>query len=335
MAGRSIRALALGAVGVLASLGLAAAQDHSHGPVTLPSEIVTAASGFQAYMEHAADVRSDFHDGEAVHRALRVGVTYQHDQLEEGMIAYGALVALQDSHFINAVAAAGRKPEDRQALAERIEANPAEALRFDGSSQTARLVAMSLTALANPVAAAGRSVKQSAYDIQHEAWSKGKVPNLAGRLKEVKTLSMASFVATPSDNAHLMSAMLRLPQPDTASPPVSPIVARALGLAAVAVLGQARPEDMPKLGPLLTEYYSADCLKMAKLNLYQCMAVAVPNYENVFCLGQHALIDTGQCVASAVTASPNRFAPPYQPPMATATPVKVPVKPAHHHRRRS
>ena len=40
-------------------------------------------------------------------------------------------------------------------------------------------------------------------------------------------------------------------------------------------------------------------MKMAKLNLYQCLAVAGPHYEDVFCLGQHALIDTAQCVNDA------------------------------------
>jgi hypothetical protein len=41
-------------------------------------------------------------------------------------------------------------------------------------------------------------------------------------------------------------------------------------------------------------------MKMAKLNLYQCLAVAGPHYEDVYCLGQHALSDTAQCVSDAV-----------------------------------
>ena len=41
---------------------------------------------------------------------------------------------------------------------------------------------------------------------------------------------------------------------------------------------------------------------MSKLNLYQCLAVAKPHYEDVFCLGQHVLIDTGQCVMKAAGA---------------------------------
>lgn len=42
---------------------------------------------------------------------------------------------------------------------------------------------------------------------------------------------------------------------------------------------------------------------MAKLNLYQCLAVSKPHYEDIFCLGQHILIDTGACVIKAAGAT--------------------------------
>jgi hypothetical protein len=38
---------------------------------------------------------------------------------------------------------------------------------------------------------------------------------------------------------------------------------------------------------------------MAKLNLYQCLAVSRPHYEDVFCLGQHIMMDTGRCMIKA------------------------------------
>ena len=80
------------------------------------------------------------------------------------------------------------------------------------------------------------------------------------------------------------------------------IEARSLALAAESILGHARGADRDRLTPLLTETDSAFWLKMAKLNLYQCMAVAGPQYEDMFCLGQHALYDTGQCVDHAAHA---------------------------------
>jgi hypothetical protein len=72
----------------------------------------------------------------------------------------------------------------------------------------------------------------------------------------------------------------------------------------------------------MAEPASAMCLNMAKLNLYQCLAVAKPHYEDVFCLGQHILIDTGMCVIKASGA-----AMPYEPPPPPkpVVPVKKPV----------
>jgi hypothetical protein len=52
------------------------------------------------------------------------------------------------------------------------------------------------------------------------------------------------------------------------------------------------------------------CLRIAKLNYHQCLASAGPQYEDIYCLGQHAMIDPGQCVVEAA-----------QPQMSHASPV--------------
>lgn len=193
-----------------------------------------------------------------------------------------------------------------------------------------------LLSRAGPVTDAGKAVKQAAYDIQHDAWSKDRVPNMPGRLKEVKALSSAVYRGAEGDGARLSRAMLQLPAAGPGTPAVSPTVAHSMALAAVAALGQAKPEDMGHVQSLLTEYFSADCLHMAKLMLYQCMAVAVPHYEDMFCLGQHALIDTGQCVSAAVTASPDRIAPQPRAILVSTAPAKPAARASkHHHRRHS
>lgn len=324
----------LGAVAFAASLGLASASDRGPGSIALPTQMVASASAFASYMDQAGGVRADFHDADSVHQRLKTGVAYEPAQFEEGMIAYGALVALQDGSFIDAVTRAGASPQERESLAAALEADPAQALRFDSAGDAAREVESALLDRARPVSSAGKAVKQAAYDIQHEAWSKDRVVNLQGRLREVKSLSSARYAGAEGDGARLSRAMLQLSQPGPGTSAVSPVVARSLALAAVAILGEAKPDDLPRLQPLLSEYYSADCIHMAKLNLYQCMAVAEPNYENVFCLGQHALSDTSQCVAAAVTASPDRVPPPPHVVLAATEPAKAPPKPARHHRRR-
>ena len=98
----------------------------------------------------------------------------------------------------------------------------------------------------------------------------------------------------------------------------TPVTVRATALAALAVLGAAGDDDVAKLDKVLNEKKSAFCMKMAKLNLYQCLAVAGPHYEDVFCLGQHALIDTAQCVNDAAGGS---VAPAVASPVPTPRPA--------------
>ena len=93
--------------------------------------------------------------------------------------------------------------------------------------------------------------------------------------------------------------MLLVSTPTGAAQTISPLVIDALALPAEAALGAARAQDLQSLRPLLSEPSGARCLRMSKLNLYQCMAVAGPEYEDVFCLGQHELLDTGQCISAA------------------------------------
>jgi hypothetical protein len=71
-------------------------------------------------------------------------------------------------------------------------------------------------------------------------------------------------------------------------------VARGVALAALSVLGDERQAHS-----LMSEPHTTSCLHMAKLNLYQCLASAGPHYEDIYCLGQHAMIDPGQCVVEA------------------------------------
>ena len=65
-------------------------------------------------------------------------------------------------------------------------------------------------------------------------------------------------------------------------------------------LGQAGEANADRLEILTSDMVAANCLKMAKLNFYQCMAVAGPQYEDLFCVGQHGLMDTASCMISAV-----------------------------------
>ena len=129
------------------------------------------------------------------------------------------------------------------------------------------------------------------------------VANAAGRLATVKTPVGAADGAErrrqPGDDAVACRRRAAGRDGGDSTATFTPVEARALALAAESMVGRAQGADRDRLTPLLTEHESAFCLKMAKLNLYQCMAVAGPQYEDIFCLGQHAMYDTASCVDQA------------------------------------
>src|SRR5439155_26939566 len=106
------------------------------------------------------------------------------------------------------------------------------------------------------------------------------------------------------------------PPPPPTKPPYPPLIAHAISLAALAALGEADDANYARVSYFLNEVNTDFCIGMAKLNLYQCLAVAKPHYEDVFCLGQHAMIDTGACLA--------RFTGATLPLEVFTRPLKVP-----------
>jgi hypothetical protein len=109
-------------------------------------------------------------------------------------------------------------------------------------------------------------------------------------------------------------------------------VIHALALAALAAIGEAGPEELYQVEPVLTEPAAAACENLSRLDLYQCLAVSKPYYEDVFCLGAHALADTGQCVMIDAGAP----IPPATETAATIDAADAAAKapPPHHHRDR-
>ena len=274
------------------------------GPaVAFAPQLIDAAGAFDAYMRKAAGIDPKFVDGGAVAKAVNTGAGYEIQQFQEGLVAYAALAALQDPAFVRDLSDIARDPRDRDAMADRLAADPGAVMEIDGADEAAAMVGGVLVRMGVDLLAAGKSIKQSAYEVQHQAWSKEATPDPQRRLAETKSQSAAKISLDAAQTDELIKTIVALRkagagQGGRGGQP-SPVVLRGLSLAALAVFGRAGEADLPRLAPLLSDAKSADCMKMAKLNLYQCMAVAGPHYEDVFCLGQHALIDTGQCVIAA------------------------------------
>jgi len=298
-------------------------------PVSLSPKVVEQASAYRAYLARAGAISPAFTGGPDVAQGLKAGEAYEPAALLRGQIAYGAVAALQEPEFVAGVRKFVADPDQRRQVAYEVMKDPAYALGFAGSAKAAGLVMGALQDDGKKLVDLGLSVKQAAYDVQHQSWSKAEVAGRDTRLTLAKELSSTPNLGEIAETARLQSAVTGAGgqmglTPSDVAPPYTPVVVRALAVAALAALGYADDASLGQVMPMLAEPNAANCLNMSKLNLYQCLAVAKPHYEDVFCLGQHALTDTGRCLMKdAGAADPVQAAPPPEPKV---TPVSTKKK---------
>jgi hypothetical protein len=302
--------------------------------VSMAGSFVAAAGAYDDYMHRAAAISPAFTDADNVGDSLRTGSAYEPRQLRVGLVAYAAIAVLTDEAFVADVRRAGATPEARYALVAKIFSNPKAALEFADSGRALGIAKQAIISGGMRLYDDGDSVKLAAYSMQHQPWSLQPAPDLDERAEAVKRLSNTPR-SSPGSETQRLYLMVGGEAPgaapiDPAPGPYTGLVVRAVALAALASIGQADDDAAPRLGWLTDDYYLDHCLSEAKLSLFECLAVARPNYEDVFCLGQHAMKDTGACaVIAAGGAVPIDIAvkPLDVPPVRTHAP------PVHHHRK--
>ena len=338
-------------------------------PVALATEVSDAAAVYVDYVTAARGIGTDFADGQAIQARLQVGATYEPKQLARGAVAYAAIVAMQEPSFRSALRAYAASDTARADMVQKLLADPTYADGLPSADIAARRIILALSSDGQSVYHAGAQVKQAAYDIQHQPWSKEFIPGRDERLALAKQNSVALKSVQTDESAKLLAAALTgdglvtnattgsasqagyvvggngvttaaqtsvvQPQPipaaaaatdasatATAQPvdfnrpdlfnqPYTPTVTHALAIAALAILGEGGENRADAMTQLLGEDTGPQCLGMTKLNLYQCLSVAKPYYEDVFCLGQHVLMDTGQCIGK-MSSNALSFEPAHQ-----------------------
>lgn len=329
---RALAAAAMAAAAVLASCAEpppVVTPPPAPPPVALSPKLIEQASAYRRYVQTASAISPAFVDGEAVAQGVRTGAAYEPQQLLRGAISYGAVVALQDPGFVAGVQTYAADPTQRRTIAYEIMKDPAYVIGIQGSSGAAGLVMAALGEDGRKLLDQGKAVRQAAYDVQRSAWSKKEVAGREARLSLAKQLSATPLMGDTTETARLQQAVSQRGAlgltGQTAAPPYTPVVIRSMAVAALAALGFADDASLEQVMPILADPNAATCLNMSKLNLYQCLAVSKPHYEDVFCLGVHSLMDTGRCVMKSAGVSEPIEAPTKltEAPQAKATPVST------------
>ncbi len=296
------------------------------GPPVLAGYVIDTASAYAAYMQSASAIGSTFANGQAIADALRVGVHAERHQMQQGMVAYAAIVALQDPTFAATVRRFASHASTRDAMVRYILTNPNYVTEIAGHDSAAGLIIAALDRQGQRLETAGDAVRKTSYDIQlRSPWSKKAAPNQPQTLAEVKALSSSGLTAPPDVRAELQQASTGTAPMTLSAPPAegpySQAVVRGMAIAALAILGKAGDADIAYLMPLLVNDGDGFCFNMAKLNLYQCLSVARPYYENVYCLGLHGMGDMGRCVMSSMAPASAGEAPVAASVVAAASPA--------------
>ncbi|MBW8735451.1 MAG: hypothetical protein JF571_14340 [Asticcacaulis sp.] len=177
-------------------------------PVALSSQISDAAATYVAYIEDARKLSANFADGSAVQSELQTGASFEPTQLARGAVAYGAIVAMQEPSFRSALRAYAADPAARADMVQKLLSDPNYATGLPSANVAARRIILALSSDGQSVYKAGANVKQAAYDIQHQNWSKEFIPGRDERLALAKQNSVTLKSVQSDQSAKLLAAAL-------------------------------------------------------------------------------------------------------------------------------
>ena len=288
-------------------------------PVALNQGVADAAAVYVAFVREVGAIQAGgFQDAESIQAAIRKGSAYDPAQLSRGMIAYGAILALQSDGFVAGVREYAIDPDQRREIVDSIIRNPAYAATLPGAAEAAGLISARLGQDAASLGAIAAAVQEDAYTIQERRdprrrWAVQHLTNREERLEAAKALSLQPMLPSAEEAALLFAAAhsgegLTL---DGAAlpPPYTPAIVNSLAIAALAALGAGGDDYRTYTEALAVESNSEFCLNMSKLMLFQCLAASRPSYEDMFCLGRHIVGDLATCTAQNIGPAPGQSAP--------------------------
>jgi hypothetical protein len=261
-------------------------------PVGMPPAALRDASAYLSYIRRADALKAQFAGPQDVSALLAAASDFDPEELARGAEAYAAFAALQEPAFVNAVRGSATTDRNRRTLVAFLLANAGYATVFDGSAAAAARARAAIGPEALKLYDAGMQVQTAAYTIQHQSWSKTDVADRPGRLATIKAME-THVHADPGANLNISD-----PPALAMSQPYPALVQRALQLAALAASGEA--DDQAYAQFIQKGTAAGDCLHRVRINLYQCLAVARPQYEDMYCAGRYPMSDVGVCLAPAV-----------------------------------
>lgn len=259
-------------------------------------------------MQSAGDLNANL-DGLAVAYSPRFGA---------GMLSYGALVAAQNSQFVDSVMARA-DAEGVDAVTYKLFQSPSYVQSFSGASAAAQDVAASWWADRATINGAAASVKQQSYDLQKDPeWKKQRADNRKERIdafkaaqnyrpqmaqSQIRDIAAAGSISSSDWDGDARRAAFwqaygrgSKPASQTANTAFSPRMRRALTLGALEILGATDQQNATFVANYTNTPRLAQCMNWARLHAEQCLAAGHYKFEDAFCIAEHELGDLNDCL---------------------------------------
>lgn len=321
---KSIRMIAAGGLAMGLALGAAAQSGDT---------ISNSAAVYGTYQADVTDIKTKpLTSAGDIDAALNNLGGHNSDQLTKGWIAYSALVASQDPEYRAAV----RDIESfygRDTLMTGLKNDVRYARTLNGGNNAVSSALSATEADSRRLTSAAAYVKEQAYSLQGKGWAKAKIGNSGAKATKLGTqqktgraakgtlvtamtasdidslLVGAGRTGAPSlwENVTGVAGAVRVPAAVRSGLSATnrkrvkagkePIADQIATLAAYRVIG-SEGTNPGQLHTAMSERETSGCMKMAQLNLQQCVAAAHQQYEVPFCIGEHALSDVGKCIGN-------------------------------------
>jgi hypothetical protein len=165
----------------------------------------------------------------------------------------------------------------------RLKESPDFIARIQGHRAAEEAAGTSVQGMLNRVERAAKILEDAAYSLQKQNWAAVRTPS-AGVLAEFTAGSEIPLQYSVLNRGELVQ--------DETTLKVRPDV---LISAAYLILGEDEAAAQQ-----LVRVSDQSCIRRAKLNTRQCLAVSGYPYESVFCLSKHVYKDAAECMVNSV-----------------------------------
>jgi hypothetical protein len=285
--------------------------------------VLRSASQYAGFHRTLGEIRErEITSGAVLDQSMdELAVYMARQRLVRAWLAYSSLIAEQHPQFLDDV----RDVADyygRDAAIAALANDPAYAGAFRYADQASESVIEAIEEDSEEIAEIGQQFRLAAYDLQGERWANAVARDRQNRLAALRAAdSIAAPLATDMFSTQFVSetdmgsassmfapaARPSLPastpdlslDPDVPYEPDRVRVGRILSIAALRAIGDDNRFTEDSLQSLLADPLAQRCIEWARVNLAQCVAAAHFEYEDSFCIAQHALLDVSQCLEAA------------------------------------